>query len=377
MNNAKQTYHIIGAGIAGLATAKFLKDRKPECSVIVYEASSKLGGKCYTYFDRKMGREIDNAVHVILGANKTVRKLVRKQKFHNNILYFNSWTKQLSYKSSRFCDHITASLFNTPEHLLGNACKLKVLKLLFPFTKRRLKSAFSQSSLSRDLVHPLSFSADSINYNHKLLGFQAEGDRITALQFNDKIVKLGENDTIISALDAKNYTKIFEPNKDFEYSDIINIHYLTSMPLTLPNKVKMLGVPGGLAHWFFIDRNVVSATISCAENIKMPKDEIAREVWKELCTIRGSQAAFLPEYRFLYFRRATLKLNDKNNRQRPQSALTLYKNFFICGDWTMKDYPCCLEAAALSAQRIIKTLRAQQFQHFFDKVLSAFAHIFD
>ena len=51
-------------------------------------------------------------------------------------------------------------------------------------------------------------------------------------------------------------------------------------------------------------------------------------------------------------KRATIKQDYKNNNLRPTSACTMYDNMFICGDWTMKNRPCCIETAIESAIRI-------------------------
>ncbi len=62
--------HIIGAGLAGLSAAVSLAAAgRP---VTLYEAGPAAGGRCRSYFDRALGRRIDNGNHLVLSGNRTV-----------------------------------------------------------------------------------------------------------------------------------------------------------------------------------------------------------------------------------------------------------------------------------------------------------------
>ena len=45
MGSRKVTYHIIGGGIAGLACAWFLRQRKRKAHIALYEAQEYVGGR--------------------------------------------------------------------------------------------------------------------------------------------------------------------------------------------------------------------------------------------------------------------------------------------------------------------------------------------
>ena len=103
---------------------------------------------------------------------------------------------------------------------------------------------------------------------------------------------------------------------------------------------------------FDVSGNIISATISHAfDYMSLPADDLARAVWRDICQIRGVQPAFVPEYRVLKYPRATLLMTPQNNALRPDSCFTKYSNLFLAGDWTMKNWPCSLEAAARSGKR--------------------------
>src|SRR5262245_29222423 len=60
--------HVIGAGLAGLSAALHLARRG--IPVTLYEAAPQAGGRCRSFLDDRLGREIDNGGHVLLGANR-------------------------------------------------------------------------------------------------------------------------------------------------------------------------------------------------------------------------------------------------------------------------------------------------------------------
>lgn len=64
-------YHIIGAGMAGLASAVKLisKHRIDGADIHLYEAAPQAGGRCRSFFDAHLGCEIDNGNHLLLSGN--------------------------------------------------------------------------------------------------------------------------------------------------------------------------------------------------------------------------------------------------------------------------------------------------------------------
>jgi len=68
--------HIIGAGIAGLTVAVELSNAGK--TVKLWEASAYAGGRCRSFYDAKLGMEIDNGNHLLLGVNKSALELIKK-----------------------------------------------------------------------------------------------------------------------------------------------------------------------------------------------------------------------------------------------------------------------------------------------------------
>ena len=346
-----KAYHIIGAGVAGLCAAKFIKQKFPQATVYLYEAAHHTGGRAYTFFDKCWKTNLDNATHVILKSNKNACRLLLSFKKWQKIYFLEKGHPSLQNHKWKFRDEIAEAVFNTSFEEVGLKQWLNIAWQLFPFFPQQFKASFTQGNLTQNLKQLLQSSDIHINYGHKLLRVEQHEGLITKLIFNCKTIEIKEDEQVISALDSYNYGKIFEPI-NFEYNSIINIYFHTSMALTLPQGLHFIGLKDYMAQWVFSFPNILAVTISNANTCTLSDDELARLIWAEICGLRGRAAAFMPEYRVLRHKRATIKQDKQNNALRPSSAQTKWANLQICGDWTMKNYPCCIETAIRSAKRL-------------------------
>lgn len=349
MFSQEKTFHIIGGGLAGLSAAKFIRKKHKKARIIIYEAASHLGGRCFSFYDKKLQRNLDNATHAVLGANKEVKKLLGKEKFFSQVFLLKN--KQIHSRFWQELPFLLLSIFNTAPQKIAQSLLFSTACKLFPFLGPQRKFYFSQGNLSSKLITPMSGYADDIKTGWVLQKVSKQENKITDLKFNHQKIELKENDIVISALDAKAYQRLFG-GPQFEFNAITNIYFRTSVPLTLPNNIPFLGTPDNLTDWIFINQDVVAVTISDSQNLQLKDEDLARRVWQEIRAVNGITPAFLPPYRILTHKRATIKQDTKNQNLRPNSAQTAYQNLFICGDWTMKNYPCCLEAALQSGKRL-------------------------
>lgn len=62
--------HIVGAGLAGLACAVRLATAG--AAVTLHEATGHAGGRCRSYHDPVLDRDIDNGNHLILSGNRAM-----------------------------------------------------------------------------------------------------------------------------------------------------------------------------------------------------------------------------------------------------------------------------------------------------------------
>lgn len=353
MKKKNSTYHIIGAGIAGLACAKYVKKYDKNARTIIYEASDKIGGRAYSYDDQDLNQRLDNATHVVVGTNKNIKKAIGQENWVNDYGFWNAETDKISYKLRKYKPQILKATCNTQGHEVAPKICKKIWWSLFPFTKARTSICFSKQDLSQILINPMMAFIDELQLSSKLLRIGTQFGQVAQLEFKDKLVEISAHDKVICALDARNHKKILN-SEEFEFNSIINIFYKTSESITLPQKASLMGVVNGLADWIFVNKQIVGVTISDSDCPANELDTLARNVWMEIGKLRGVNTAFVPPFRITCHKHATIKQDSINNDKRPEDAKTDYKNMFIAGDWTMKDYPCCMEGAYLSGKRAAK-----------------------
>ena len=354
MAEIQPKYHIIGAGIAGLQTAQLIRQKYSEAEVVVYEAAGQPGGRCFSFADKKLGIMLDNATHAVLHGNRLAAALLGKDQKFAKAVFYDIPAQKLNNGLLDNREEKALALFNLPLSETAPGIVFKTFCKLFPFMGRQLDVWFSRGSLHERLVKPLCRGLD-IRTGWKLCGFAEQNGYIYKLTFNKGSIALLPQDRVIAALDAHNYTKIFGGH-DFEYNEITNIFYRTSMQISLPGGNDFLGLSGSTAQWLFTMPGLLAVTISDSKKLNLSDEELSLKVWKEICALRGHAAAFLPPYRVLRHKRATIREDQRNNNRRPENCRTMWKNVLIAGDWTMKNWPCSIEAALASAYRAMKYL---------------------
>ena len=334
-----------------MSAAKEIKRRDKNAKIIIYETAPHLGGRCRSFFDEKLGINIDNATHAIVGANKNASKFLMKKSFKRDVYFFDYKGKNLKKTSWRDAEDIALAVFNQPLKNVPKKMIWKVLWKMFPFFKAKVSVWFSGGDLSEKFIKPLEKYVDEIRFGWCLSDFKAENSKINCLIFGKQTVEINENNFVVSAMDAKNFVKIFG-GEEFEFESIINIVYRTSMKITLPKNLDFMGVKNGLVQWVSVTNDALSVTISAANDITISNEELALIVWKEVCEIRGREAAFVPAYRVMKYPNATIKQDTRNNNLRTVNAKSKYKNLSMVGDWTVKDFPCSIEAAMISGKKV-------------------------
>lgn len=344
------TYHIIGGGISGLACAWFLKNENVK--VVVYEGKKILGGRAYSYDDEKYNRRLDNAVHAIIGANKFMSSFVNNDEWEYTKYFVDSDNYTISTSLLKNKDILYKAFCNMSFDNIAGRIKNTILKLLFPYTKSKRKVWFSKQNLSQKIINVLATKSDDIKLGARLKNIKHKSSKATVLDFGEYEVELKDNDKVILALDNHDCAKFLSVNI-LEYSQIVNITYFTSQTIFLPKGASFVAQKTGLADFVFVNDGTITAVIS-DYNPDVKMEDLPIKIWKEIDALRGVDSAFMPEYKISYHPKATIKQDTTSNMLRPKNANTEYSNVFIAGDWTMRDYPCCMETAVKSAQRAVK-----------------------
>lgn len=347
------TYYIIGGGVAGLFCAKIIKQKVKNAKVVLCEAKSYLGGRSYSYYDEGFKCNLDNGTHVIIGANKELKKFVSDNEWESDIRFWDVSTNEICSGYTKNISHLFKSACNTMYENIAPVIKKKILGLTFPWTRNKTKIYFSKQNLSQKIINNLASYPDEILYASKLNKIECQFGCPAQLILSNRQIELAPDDKVILALDNVAYAKLMgEPT--LPCNSIINIFYHTSEPIYLPNGARVLGVLNGLSDWVFVNDNMLGVTISAANKQETSLPELARMVWQELDLLRGVNSAFVPPFRAFKHKYATIMQDEYTNSLRPDSALSGLPNVYVAGDWTMKNYPCCLETAYLSALRAVK-----------------------
>jgi squalene-associated FAD-dependent desaturase len=400
------TIHIIGAGLAGLAAAVRLADSGRD--VAVHEATAQAGGRCRSYQDHATGMLIDNGTHLLLSGNQAALSYARTIGSAESLQGTTAaefpfidlasgerWT--LRFGDGRFpwwvldkgrrlprtgvIDYLPFArlAWASGDKSIGKImdCSGPVYeRLLEPFLLAALNIAPREGSaklakaliretlalggqacrplLAREgignvFVEPavahLRYRGVSVALGDELHGVQFSGARASQLEFTDRRINLGENDTVILAVPPYVATK-FVPGlrAPSEFRGIANAHFRVNPSVSLP---PMLGVINSICQWIFALPGRVSVTISDGGGLfELPREELAQAIWRDVARI-GRLSADLPPWQIVRERRATFAATPEQNELRPP-AETRWDNLFLAGDWTATGLPATIESAVRS-----------------------------
>ena len=207
--------------------------------------------------------------------------------------------------------------------------------------------------LSASLVRPAQkFLADQgaqIRLKARLRGIRGSDNRVTSLHFSEGMLHIAREDAVVLALSPEACNEIWpEANAPTEVRTIVNAHFRLDKPRRLPWDMPFLGLVNAETHWIFVRDNIVSLTISAANNLaNSPNCDIANKLWSEAGAVLGPTASRLPAWRIIKERRATFAQIPSQVNARPGTA-TRIRNLFLAGDWTDTGVPATIEGSVLS-----------------------------
>ena len=397
--------HVVGAGIAGLAAAVHLT--KAGRKVAVHEAANQAGGRCRSFLDAKLDRQIDNGTHLILGANPSLFALLNavggklEAQAPAAFPFFDrkackGWTIRPSKGSipwwvlnpgarlpnTSALDYIggwrlmTAKANESVAQAVGNGEMLERLwgplceailnsspqegqaRLLGEVLKRSLlkgeaacRPYAAPEGLSASLVDPaIAWLRDHgciIRFNHRLT---AIGNGVLSFDDNERI-DISQAAPAILAVSPWIAADLLPALPRFETRPIVCAHFLLPKPEEkLPGGRHYLGIVRGLGQWWSLRGDVLSVTVSAATGLAMePAEEIATKLWAECALMLGHSTELVP-YRVMKEQRATIAHTPEAEGLRP-GPFDGPPGLLLAGDWTSTGLPCTLEGAALSGQR--------------------------
>jgi squalene-associated FAD-dependent desaturase len=405
-----RTFHVIGAGLAGLAAAVRLSEAGE--AVVVHEAAGQAGGRCRSYHDPALDMEIDNGNHLLLSANHAALGYLRTIGAGDRLVGPDQadfpfvdlktgerWTLRISdgrvpwwiFDSGRRVPGTRASdylryarlLWPPRDAAVGDivACSGPLYdRLLGPLLLAALNTAPPEGSAAlagavlRETVgaggracRPLiardglgaAFVAPALDYlggrgvtvgfGRRLRSLDLVGQNVVALGF-DESVRLRADDRVILAVPpvvaAALVPDLPAPS---QFRAIVNAHFAVAPKAGTP---PIVGVVNGTVEWIFAFPNRLSVTISGADRlVDTPRDALARTIWREVATVAQiGDTETLPPWQIVRERRATFAALPAEERKRPGPD-TAWRNLWLAGDWTATGLPATIEGAIRSGER--------------------------
>jgi hypothetical protein len=348
-----RTVHIIGAGLAGLASALRLAARG--VTTVVHEATDQAGGRCRSYYDAATTMRIDNGTHILLsgnaaalgfladiGASGLVTGAAAARYPFVDLSTNQRWTLDLG--AGRF----SLWMFDPRRRAPGTRASdyLSLVRLLWPAPGKTLGEIMACSGPAYERVmQPFLLAALNID--------PREGASDLARAVVLETIAAGGHACRPYLAPQGLSVAFVEPALEFlrrhggtEMFAIINPHFRLPPPAIAP----MIGVLHGVAEWIFAFDDRISATISDAGRLlELPRDQIAQMIWQDVQRVADISTA-LPPWQLVRERRATFAATPAQNAKRP-GAVTAWRNLVLAGDWTATGLPATIESAVRSGNR--------------------------
>jgi squalene-associated FAD-dependent desaturase len=400
--------HVIGAGMAGLSAACALAERGHQ--VVLYEAAKAGGGRCRSYFDQALGCRLDNGNHLLMSGNRSAMAYLKRIGAEETltgpsrplfpfidlvsgeewVLRFNQgrvpwwifksgWrvpgTRPADYLAlrrlraagpedrvaamfgdagaiyDRFLEPLAIAALNTKLDRAAAAPLQAVIAETMERGGRASLPRVPKLGLSESFVDPaisyLRARGAAFRFGARIASIEIAAGRVNRLSGPalDEPVAPGERVVLATPpwIAAELLPGLVVPE---EFEAIINLHYRAGIDA---GPAGFYGLLGGTAEWVFEKDEVVSVTISAAnDRLGTDSDDIAAEVWSDLRRAFGLPRT-IPDYRVVKEKRATFAATPAQLARRPQAATGL-ANLVLAGDWTATGLPATIEGSIRSGE---------------------------
>ncbi|HLG90000.1 MAG TPA: hydroxysqualene dehydroxylase HpnE [Alphaproteobacteria bacterium] len=404
------TVHVVGAGLSGLAAAVALT--QAGVAVRLYEAAAQAGGRCRSYYDRPLGRVIDNGNHLLLSGNRHALHYLRLLGADDRLVgpegegfRFIDLTLGREFQLRPNSGPLPWWVFSSERRVPGTHAfdYLGILRLWFAGDEETVARALPHDELYRILWEPLAVSALNTpadeasaagfravlsrtllrggaasrplvarqdlgnsfvepalafltgrgcapRHGSRLKRLRIERNRIAGLEFEEGETALEPGDHLVLAVPPAVAERIV-PALEVPTADepIVNAHFATSDPPETP--VEIVAIVGGAAQWVFRRPGLASVTVSAARGMVDDAPEaLAARLWADVARAFPSLGMAVPPYRIIKEKRATIRQSPADEALRP-AAETAFGNLWLAGDWTRTGLPATIEGSILSGFR--------------------------
>lgn len=265
----------------------------------------------------------------------------------------------------RFWVPLTVAALNT--HPREASARLLWLVVRDSFAKgaAACRPFVARQGLSETFVDPalaaIRALGGDITFGRRLRALTSEGDRITALDFGEQRVSLKGGEAVVLALPPAATGELLpDLAVPRDTRPIVNAHIRlpegAAPRRALAPELPILGLVGGATDWLFLRGDVVSLTVSAADDLaERPAEEIAGLLWRDTAKALGLPSEPVPVIRVIKEKRATLAQTPAALKLRP-GPRTRWRNLALAGDWTDTGYPATIESAVRSGAAAARAL---------------------
>lgn len=383
--------YVVGGGLAGLAAS--VAATKAGAPVTLFEATGHAGGRCRSFFDAGLGAVIDNGTHLLLNANRNALNFARGvggiDSMHQGPAHFpfinlqtgarwtltpmsllkNPWdlARALGLVGAKphatvaqtlgatsgyhtLWDPLSVATLNTMSDQASAKQFARMMRVAVTMGLSALKPWIFPQGLSAALVEPavatLKNAGGILHFNRRLKAVSA-----SELRFEGQTIHLMPEDKVIMALPPWATHDFFPHLPIMETEAIINAHYRLNHSAVFDHGLKWMGATAGLAQWLSIRGDVVSVTLSAANNYAdVSNEQLGTQIWAEIAPLLGAQSSPRPAYRIIRERRATIAHTPTQVPMRPLPC-DVGGSIILAGDWLESPLPCTIEAAITSGLR--------------------------
>ena len=255
----------------------------------------------------------------------------------------------------RFWEPLTLAALNSQPS--EGAAKLLWAVLAETFLKgaAACRPLIAREGLGPSFISPaLAFLAEqnqAVHLNSRLRALETADRYIVSLDFGEHAIPVETGDMVIIALPPSHAGQLVPGLTVPEEGDVIvNAHFRVAEPIAPPQGIPFMGLINATAHWVFIRKNVVSLTISAANDVAdQTAEELIPLLWREASAALQLNGQNYTAARIIKEKRATFDQSPAGVAKR-HAATTEFQNLILAGDWTDTGLPATIEGAVRSGQ---------------------------